>query len=204
MKHHLLLLILLLSATAAFAQTAFEQEISEHREKYAQDFLTDEHSPLKGEQIAHLAFYAADPAWNMTARVERTPDAENFDMVTYSGQTRPYRKYADLYFEKEGELLFKLEVYQNIRLITIEGYEDHLFLPFKDLTNGEDTYGGGRYLDLSISDIQDDLIEVDFNKCYNPWCAYSDGYSCPIPPDPNHLDMELKAGEKVFVEEESR
>ena len=62
-----------------------------------------------------------------------------------------------------------------------------------------ETYGGGRYIDLTITDIKNNLIELDFNKCYNPYCAYSDGYSCPIPPDENNLKIKIEAGEKKFA-----
>jgi uncharacterized protein (DUF1684 family) len=76
-------------------------------------------------------------------------------------------------------------------------YKDYLYLPFKDFTNGESTYGGGRYLDFKMSDIQENqTIIIDFNKAYNPYCAYSDGYSCPIPPSENHLQVFIEAGEK--------
>jgi uncharacterized protein len=77
-------------------------------------------------------------------------------------------------------------------------YKNNLFLPFKDHTNGEESYGGGRYINLYTTDIQDGKIEIDLNTCYNPWCAYSDGYNCPIPPKENHLEMEVRAGEKNF------
>ena len=90
-------------------------------------------------------------------------------------------------------------MYQNIRLLTSQKYYDYLFLPFKDNTNDETTYGGGRYLDLRQGDIGgDNIMTVDFNKAYNPWCAYSDGYNCPIPPATNHLDLAVNAGEKNF------
>ena len=72
---------------------------------------------------------------------------------------------------------------------------DHLFLPFTDNTNGVETYGGGRYIDLKIP--AGNTINIDFNKAYNPYCAYSDKYSCPIPPPENHLDIEIKAGIKL-------
>jgi len=81
----------------------------------------------------------------------------------------------------------------------IPAYADHLFLPFKDATNGEESYGGGRYIDLKASSIKDDKMAVDFNKTYNPWCAYSDGYNCPIPPIANHLDASLMAGEAKYT-----
>jgi len=73
-----------------------------------------------------------------------------------------------------------------------------LFLPFKDFTNNESTYGGGRYINFLDTDIKDGKIEIDFNKSYNPWCAYSDGFNCPIPPKENHIETEVTAGEKNF------
>ena len=86
----------------------------------------------------------------------------------------------------------KLNIYQNHRLRKMEKYRNHLFLPFTDLTNGEETYGGGRYIDLSIPD--SDTIIIDFNKAYNPYCAYSSTRSCPIPPRENDLDLKVEAG----------
>ena len=65
-----------------------------------------------------------------------------------------------------------------------------------DKTNGKESYGGGRYLDLEIP--EDKIIILDFNKAYNPYCAYSDRYSCPIPPIENHLDVAINAGFKAF------
>jgi len=77
-----------------------------------------------------------------------------------------------------------------------EGYEDYLFLPFTDATNGNETYGGGRYIDLSIPN--GDQIVIDFNKAYNPYCTYNKKYSCPIVPSQNALDIEIFAGVKAF------
>ena len=81
-------------------------------------------------------------------------------------------------------------------------YQDYLFLPFKDLSNGNQTYGGGRYLDFRQGDIHEKAGEswliLDFNKCYNPYCAFSDGYNCPVPPQENHLPMAVDAGERQF------
>ena len=75
-------------------------------------------------------------------------------------------------------------------------YKDYLFLPFTDPTNGVTTYGGGRYLDLMIPATK--VVQLDFNKAYNPYCAYSGNYSCPIPPEENHLEIEIKAGVKKY------
>ena len=75
-------------------------------------------------------------------------------------------------------------------------YEDYLFLPFTDKTNGDSSYGGGRYLDLKLP--EGDSIIIDFNQAYNPYCAYNDKYSCPVPPKSNNLDIEVLAGVKTF------
>ena len=77
-----------------------------------------------------------------------------------------------------------------------EGYEDYLFLPFLDNTNGEESYGGGRYVEARIP--EGDTIIIDFNKAYNPYCAYNEKYSCPIVPRQNYLPIEVKAGVKAF------
>ena len=77
-------------------------------------------------------------------------------------------------------------------------YRDHLFIPFADATTSNETYEGGRYIDLNISDIKDGIIIIDFNKAYNPYCAYDHDYSCPLPPKENHITIAVRAGEKRF------
>lgn len=196
-------LILLLSAFAhsLFAQstdTAYVAEIARHRQEYKEHFLTETRSPLTEQDTAFLDFYSPDISWRILAKFERTPDTQPFDMPAYSGRSARYQQYGVLTFEKNGKK-HSLRVYQNLRLLTSQKYFDYLFLPFKDLTNDDFTYGGGRYLDLKTGDINaDQTMVIDFNKCYNPWCAYSDGYNCPIPPSENHLDVAVEAGEQNF------
>ena len=80
-------------------------------------------------------------------------------------------------------------------------HPEHLFLPFTDYTNGEETYGGGRYIDLTIKDIHNGMVTIDFNKSYNPYCTYKEGYRCPVPPKANAIKTEIKAGEKAYKHE---
>ena len=202
MSRFLLLAFCLFSGIATlFAQktdTAFNAEIARHREHYKQEFVIETRSPLTEQDTALLDFFSPDPSWRIAMRFERTPDTEPFDMPSYSGRSAKYQQYGTLFFEKAGKT-YSLQVYQNIRLLTSQKYYDYLFLPFKDNTNDETTYGGGRYLDLRQGDIgSDNIMVIDFNKAYNPWCAYSDGYNCPIPPATNHLDLAVNAGEKNF------
>ena len=189
------------SANALMAQnadTSFAEHIAQHRQHYKNEFISEPRSPLKVQDTALLDFYPPDQFWQVSAKVILSKDAQPFELPTYSGKTRLHRKYATLEFEL-GNQTFSLAIYQNLYLIGRDSsYEDYLFLPFKDLTNGEQTYGGGRYLDFRTGDIHDNTLVVDFNKCYNPYCAYSDGYNCPIPPKENHLGIEIRAGEKVF------
>ena len=118
-------------------------------------------------------------------------------MPTSAGKEKSFLHFGTAFFLVDGQNV-QLNIYQNVKLLSNPLYRQHLFLPFKDATNGVSTYGAGRYIDLEQSDISNGLITIDFNKCYNPWCAYSDGFNCPIPPLANHLEVEIKAGEKAY------
>jgi uncharacterized protein (DUF1684 family) len=174
------------------------KEIMTHRESYKQGFLMDPRSPLQAEDLVHLDFFPADAKGKIEATFILTPDAETFEMPTYSGITRTYRKwgYALFQYDRNQDTL---SIYENMTLRSNPVYKDYLFLPFKDETNGVSTYGGGRYMNMSKADTEDGKIIIDFNKCYNPWCAYSEGYNCPIPPSENHLTFAVEAGERKFL-----
>ena len=169
----------------------------QYREEYKEEFLTDERSPLKEEDLAWLDFYPPNKKGVVKAKFILTPEIKNFELPTYSGVTRTYRKWGDAYFKWEQDSAH-VGVYENMKLAGNPEYKDYLFLPFTDETNDETTYGGGRYLDLSKKDTEDGMITIDFNRCYNPWCAFSDGYNCPIPPAENFLPFKVEAGEKKY------
>jgi hypothetical protein len=183
---------------AQTADTAYAAEIARHRQTYKEHFITESRSPLTESDTALLDFFSPDATWRVQAKFERTADTKPFDMPTYSGRSAQYQQYGILTFEKDGKK-YSLRIYQNLRLMASQKYFDYLFLPFKDLSNDVTTYGGGRYLDFKTGDISaENVLIIDFNKCYNPWCAYSDGYNCPIPPADNHLEVSVEAGEKNF------
>jgi uncharacterized protein (DUF1684 family) len=195
-----LLLVSLIGHFQSWAQTAdqsFALDIAHHRAEYKADFLTNARSPLTAADTAFLDFFPPNIAFRFPARFERTPQAAPFELPTYSGQKRDYVQFGVLKFDFNGQHQL-LNIYQNLKLVKDSTYRDHLFLPFKDLTSNESTYGGGRYLDFRQGDIQDGVLMLDFNKCYNPWCAFSDGFNCPIPPAANHLEISVEAGEKHF------
>ena len=194
MKIFTLFLFLFLIVTGC---SSFYREIKAHREHYKSEFLTDPRSPLTKEDLAKLDFYPPSAASRVTATFKLTPTAEPFEMPTYSGVTRTYRKWGEAKFLWHGDTA-SLAIYQNMTLFSNPLYADYLFLPFKDETNSVTTYGGGRYLNMSKADTEDGSIVIDFNKSYNPWCAYSDGFNCPIPPKENHLPFSVEAGERSY------
>lgn len=180
------------------AQTSFADQIAKHRAAYRNEFLTPGNSPLPSkEAVDKLSFYAPDSTYRVVADVQRIEKAEPFEMPTYSGKTKPYVAYATLSFTLHGQPQ-QLTVLRSLDLQRMPQYRDYLFVPFKDATSGNETYGGGRYLDLRLGDIQNGQLTLDFNKAYNPYCAYADGYSCPIPPKSNVLPVAVAAGERAY------
>lgn len=157
-----------------------------------------EESPLKEEErkkFTELNFFPVDSNFRVTAKFTRLKKQKSFEMKT-SGSKRPlYIVYGIVEFTLGGKV-FKLNVYRNIVLSKEKEYRNYLFLPFTDNTNGGETYGGGRYIDLKIP--KGNVIVIDFNLCYNPYCAYTTGYSCPVPPAENYIDYEISAGEKLL------
>ncbi|MCB0444880.1 MAG: DUF1684 domain-containing protein [Gelidibacter sp.] len=155
-------------------------------------------SPLKDKDRAvfeGLDFFAFDSAYVVKAKFSKLDNEQPFEMKTTTERLPVYVKYGKVSFELKGQR-FELNVYQNQDLMKKEGYEDYLFLPFLDYTNGNESYGGGRYIDMRIP--KGDTVEIDFNKAYNPYCAYNEKYSCPLVPTENYLDTEVRAGVKVF------
>lgn len=193
------LLMLLLAGLNCFGQN-YTTQIAEYRKKYTDDFLTDAHSPLKKDDLKFLRFYDADSAYRVTAKVEILTNEPSFIMPVFSGTGRQYVRYATLKFVLQGKAL-QLTVYRNVTLTQQPDYKDYLFVPFTDDTNGTDTYAGGRYIDLDAKDFKDNSVVIDFNKAYNPYCAFSGGYACPRPPGENHLQLAMQAGEKTFAAE---
>ena len=146
-----------------------------------------------------MRFYPNNDKLKVMATIVKNPNPVPFDVTTSSGMIKQFHKYADAKFTLDGKE-YSLEIHQNLKSMRMPQYRTLLFLPFNDLTNGDETYGGGRYINLDIKDIKDGKLEINFNECYNPYCAYSAGYNCPIPPLANKLDIAITAGEKMLVD----
>ena len=162
------------------------------------EFKNPEESPLTKEGIdifESLDFYKIDEKYNVKAKLVRTPFNPVFGMKTTTSRLPKYKKYGVATFYIDGKE-FKLNVYQNQSLLAQKDLEDYLFIPYTDLTSGNDSYSGGKYIDLRIP--KGDVLIIDFNKSYNPYCAYNHKYSCPIPPKENFLNIRIEAGVKAY------
>lgn len=144
-------------------------------------------------------FYAINARFDVQASYRLKKKGKIIAVPTSADQIKNYREYATLSFKIEGKK-HRLTVYQPLPVLPL--YRDLLFLPLKDLTAPAETYGGGRYLDLNRNDFSDGTVRLDFNRLYNPYCAFSDGWNCPIPPRANHLEIRLEAGEKIPLKTE--
>lgn len=177
------------------AQT-YNKQLAEHRATYVKDLY--EHGPLKESEAKYIDFFDADSSYRVKCTFKANKKAtKQFEIPTSAGTTKTYTRFGELHFKLNNKP-YRLVVYRSIALQKNPMYKDYLFVPFKDLTNGKETYGGGRYLDLQMGEIGKEGIWLDFNKAYNPYCAFSEGYSCPIPPKENHLTTRIEAGEKCY------
>ena len=161
------------------------------------DYRDPDHSPLLPKDRAHfteLERFAPDARFLVRATFKSRP-GKPFGMKTTTDRLPQYEAVGRLVFKVAGKKQ-RLTVFRNIDLARKPGYEDYLFVPFTDLTNGEETYGGGRYIDLRAP--LGKVVELDFNQAYNPYCAYGGKYSCPIPPLDNHLEVRIEAGVMAF------
>ena len=195
----IILIFLLGSMINVYSQSSDKiKSIEEFQVQINADFRNPEESPLSAKDLENfegLEFFDIDTSFILTAQFVRTPAEAPFAMPTTTGRKPVYVKYGEVYFQLKAKTI-KLNIYQNQELIKKPEYVDYLFLPFTDKTNGETTYSGGRYLDIRIP--EGDSIILDFNKAYNPYCAYNHTYSCPIPPSENNLPVSIPAGVKVY------
>lgn len=206
MRQITVLLLWVLIATAckspkedpAIDTVKYGLEIDQHRKDYLRDLLRDPRSPLDSSDLQYVKFFDPDVRYRCTCAYDKFEQPSPFPMATYAGTVQDYIKVGTVSCSlDDGDV--NLELYQNMKMLRMPMYRNRYFLPFRDHTNGEESYGGGRYIDLKIDSIVDNKIVIDFNKTYNPWCAYSDGYACPIPPVANHIDLPIYAGEALYT-----
>jgi uncharacterized protein len=156
------------------------------KDEYMRD---DPTSPLGKHEPSNfdgLKYYPYDPSLALELSLDRDVASEPVQMGTSTGDSREYSRVGKIHFEVKGA---PAEV-------TLYGEPGNLFLPIRDATSGQATYGAGRYLEPEMTG--DDTVFVDFNLLYNPYCAYNEQFSCPLPPVENWLQVPIEAGEQNY------
>ena len=170
------------------------------QERLAKDeyFKTRAESPLPAADkpgFRELSYYPVDPNLRFNVRLHRFPIPKRIRIATNSGELRSALLYGYFDFQVNGKAC-RLQVYR-----TEDAMEQgpSLFIPFRDQTSGQETYGSGRYIDLAEN--TSGIYTLDFNRAYNPYCAYNKTYICPLPPAENTLKVSIRAGEKKYHKE---
>lgn len=162
------------------------------RREKDQFFRSSPYSPLTPEQqrtFTGLRYFPPNPELALVVAVEEFPQKTIVSMQTSTGDVQSYQRFGEFRFRVEG---------QQARL-TLYRSEQGFFLPFSDALAGTETYAAGRYLEPE--ELPDGRFAVDFNLAYNPYCAYNDGWSCPITPAENRLQVPIRAGERIFKQD---
>ena len=161
-------------------------------------FKTHPQSPLSEKQKAHFQppdYFAFDPALRFVLPVDTAVEPQTFNLELRDDGLVRMRRFGRIRFALDGQQV-------DLSLFWILGYGGGLFLPFRDVTNSRETYGGGRYLLDTIKHAdfgqQDDRLVIDFNYAYNPSCAYNAQWHCPLAPVENRLPVGIRAGEEAY------
>jgi len=153
-------------------------------------FRNDPNAPVAGTSFDGLRYFPVSPSYVFLPRVQPFASPEQVELMTSVGDLQAYLRYGLVQFVL-GEETRKLTLFQML------GSDDaSFFLPFRDATNGRESYAAGRYLD--VPHLSGDKVRLDFNYSYNPYCAYSERFRCPLPPPENRLTVAVRAGEKTY------
>jgi uncharacterized protein (DUF1684 family) len=176
----------------SFGQVSYSDSLEIVRKTEEKIFITSVLDSIERTHFSHLCYFQPDEKLRVNAVF--IPEKGRKFKMPMSNNARI------VYYRKIGKVVFtidsihcQLSVYENLSLKGQKAYQNYAFLPFRDATSGNETYGGGRYLDVTLS--KETTVVIDFNLSYHPYCAYSTRYSCPIVPDENKLYVPIRAGE---------
>lgn len=189
--------LITMSTIAQESEIEAIEDINNYKEEKDNYFKDPETSPLSSKDLTEfesLEYFPINLKFRIKAKFKKHAVVKLFYMKTTTDRLPKYGRFAELSFEIDGKT-YTLQAYQSQSLIGSEGYENYLFIPFTDLTSGDTSYGGGRYMDVDIPEGGE--VTLDFNKTYNPYCAYNNKYSCPVPPRENDLNVEILTGVKA-------
>lgn len=186
-------IIVVSSLTSGEADEAYIARIEQQREEKDRDMRNAEDSPFAPDSIEYkgLNHYPIDRSYKIKAKLNLIADKKIVTLPTSDGKKKQYLEFAYAVFDLHDK------VNRLLILETVGGeFDGMLFLAFGDDTSADETYGAGRYLELEREG--ENSITIDFNLTYNPYCAYTDGYSCPFPPRENLLEVPIRAGEMNY------
>ncbi len=184
------IVLFLLSRTGG-SNEDYNSEIEEFWTDRHDFFRSSDASPFvqKGISYQEVEYFTPDPSYKVKGELERFTKRETLVLGNSDGTITTYLKYAYVYFTLN-------EQKHSLLVLKALGFGNQYLLAFGDDTSGDSTYGGGRYLDITIG--KSNEVTLDFNKAYNPYCAYFDDFTCPLPPAENLLEIAIQAGEKNY------
>lgn len=192
--------IILLLTNCNSSTVTYEDTVKQFQYELNTQYADSSESPLTKEDLPSfksLDFFDIDKEYRVEAELELTPESRIFEMQTTTDRLPLFRSYGIAHFTLNDKK-YTLNLYQSQDYLNSIEHENLLFLPYNDLTNGDSSYSGGRFIDVEIPNKGSYTIILDFNKSYNPYCAYNHKYSCPIPPSENNLQVAIPAGVKNY------
>ena len=174
---------------------AWRRELEVEREMKNEFMARHPESPFVSGRVPfhELVYFPIDPKYRVRANLRRRPAPEEAYLRTNRDNQSVMRYLGDLEFELGGRRL-RLRLYH-----AGEGVGTAVFVPFRDATSGSESYGPGRYVTLELT--ESDEYDLDFNRAFNPYCAYTDDFECGFPPAENDLPVPIRAGERVWAAE---
>jgi uncharacterized protein (DUF1684 family) len=188
---------LLLAIACSAPEVPYADEIAAWRTTKDQFMRESEDSPIPPDRrttFQPLVYFPTDPEYRVPAALALNRGEDIIEIPTSTGARRPHQRVGRLSFTLKGQLL-TLTAFVEVDQQDIR----RLFVPFADLTNGTETYPGGRYLELDRT--ATGIYDLDFNRAYHPFCYYNPKYDCPYPPRENRLRIPVRAGERMDAEQ---
>ncbi|MDZ7934949.1 MAG: DUF1684 domain-containing protein [Emticicia sp.] len=174
-----------LSGSESYADTVKKQ-----REEFLQNLTKENDSPIASlKDFSGIKYFEADKNFIIDADFKADSEGQAMILMTDSTQTE---------IKKAGTATFSVN--GKVFTVNIFDEDEHFLMPFRDLTSGKETYGGGRFINIPKESLKGDKLEIDFNNAHNFYCAYNESFICPIPPKENFIDAEIRAGEKKYKE----
>ncbi len=176
---------------------SYEAELEKDRREKDEFFRTGAQSPLPANMRSSfrgLRYFPVNPGFHYRLKLNRHSQPQSIRIGTNTGEIRSGLRYGYFEFEAEGKSC-RLQAYR-MDDNPADG-PPFLFIPFKDATTGSESYGAGRYIELRENTTG--IYDLDFNRAFNPFCAYNASYSCPVPPEENRLNVPIRAGEMAYA-----